>query len=213
MPAIISIIFVMASMSSSEEHSFSKQAPYFFWNFLSFIIASIFAAVATSAQSLIFASLTASLTASGNSAISASSTSCFMFPSSSIHPIALSKHSSVFISSMAEALISSIEGQDASQLLKSEGLEGFLEFLDLFCFLPFLEGLVGFFSLLDFLDPLVFLVVFFPLKTFFFLPLSEGSSKSKALPELRSLVSGAIDVSCISSIVAAIISGGTRCLR
>ena len=75
----------------------------------------------------------------------------------------LSTQSSVFISSMAEDLISSREEQDASQLLKSEGLEGFLEgflfFLDLFCFLPFLEGLVGFFFLLDFLDPLVFLVV------------------------------------------------------
>ena len=66
----------------------------------------------------------------------------------------LSTQSSVFISSMAEALISSIEGQDASQLLKSEGLEGFLEFLDLFCFLPFLDGLVGF--LFCFLDSLVF---------------------------------------------------------
>merc|ERR1719495_828904 len=108
---------------------------------------------------------------------------------------------------MAEALISSREGQDASQLLKSEGLEGFLEFLDLFCFLPFSEGfllpfLKGFllpflegFSL-DFLDSLVLLVIFFPL------PLSEGSSKSKALPELRSLVAGVIDISCISSMVA-----------
>merc|ERR1711962_682661 len=136
-----------------------------------------------------------------------------MFPSSSIHPIALSTQSSVFISSMAEALISSREGQDASQLLKSEGLEGFLEFLLPFLeafllpflesfFLPFLEGF-----LLDFLDSLVFLVIFF------LLPLSEGSSKSKALPELRSLESGVIVISCISAIVAAIISGGTHCFR
>ena len=70
----------------------------------------------------------------------------------------LSTHSSVFISSIAEALISSIEGQDASQLLKSEGLEGFLEFLDLFCFLPFLEGFEGFLFFSDFLDSLVFFI-------------------------------------------------------
>ena len=61
----------------------------------------------------------------------------------------LSTQSSVFISSMAEALISSREGQDASQLLKSEGLEGFLE-----GFLFILEGslffLEGFLSFLDF---------------------------------------------------------------
>ena len=55
----------------------------------------------------------------------------------------LSTQSSVFISSMAEALISSREGQDASQLLKSEGLEGFLE--------GFLFILAGFFFPLDFL--------------------------------------------------------------
>ena len=61
----------------------------------------------------------------------------------------LSTQSSVFISSMAEDLISSREGQDASQLLKSEGLEGFLE-----GFLFILEGslffLEGFLSFLDF---------------------------------------------------------------
>merc|ERR1719167_1961960 len=168
-------------------HSFSKQAPYFFWNFLSFIISSIFAAVATSAQSLILASLTASLTASGNSVMSASSTSCIMFPSSSIHPIALSTQSSVFISSMAEDLISSREGQDASQLLKSESLEGFLE---------------GFLFFLDFLDFLDFFLEFLglDLELNFFFFLSEGSSKVKALPELRSLILDAIDGSCISCI-------------
>merc|ERR1711962_1393090 len=138
-----------------------------------------------------------------------------MFPSSSIHPIALSTHSSVFISSMAEALISSIEGQDASQLLKSEGLEGFLEgfleFLDLFCFLPLLEGFLDFLSFSSFLY-FMFLLSMFRGRFFPFF-LSAGSSKVKALPELRSLKLGVIDISCISSMVAAIISGGTHCFR
>merc|ERR1719295_2320836 len=171
-------------------HWLVKQAPYFCWNFLSSIISSIFLAVATSAQSLILASLTASLTAAGNSAMSSSSTSCFIFPLASIHPIALRTQSSVSISSIAEALISSIEGHEASQLLKPEGFfEGFFEgFLDGFFDLEgFFEGFFPFF-------PFIFFI------TFFF-PLSEGSSKSKALPELRSFVSGDIDMSCISSIV------------
>merc|ERR1719237_975437 len=191
-------------------HWLEKQAPYFCWNSLSSIIASIFFAVATSAQSLIFASLTASLTAAGNSAMSASSTSCFMFPLSSIHPMALRTQSSVSISFMAEAFISSIEGHEASQFLNPEGffegffdgfLEGFLEgFLD-----GFLEAfLEGFFE--------GFLEGFFPFITFVFVPLSDGSSKSKALPELRSLVSGDIDMACISS-MAAIISMGMHCFN
>merc|ERR1711872_443663 len=141
--------------------------------------------------------------------MSASSTSCIMFPSSSIHPIALSTQSSVFISSMAEDLISSREGQDASQLLKSEFLEGFLVFLE------------GFLFPLDFLDFLDFFLEFLglDLELNFFSFLSEGSSKVKALPELRSLILDAIDgsciscISCISSMVAAIISGGTHCFR
>merc|ERR1719295_46418 len=148
-------------------HWLVKQAPYFCWNFLSSIISSIFLAVATSAQSLILASLTASLTTAGNSAMSSSSTSCFIFPLASIHPIALRTQSSVSISSIAEALISSIEGHEASQLLKPEGFfEGFLEGF----FEGFLEGFFPFF-------PFIFFI------TFFFVPLSEGSSKSKALPE------------------------------
>merc|ERR1719295_1922804 len=186
-------------------HWLVKQAPYFCWNFLSSIISSIFLAVATSAQSLILASLTASLTGAGNSAMSASSTSCFIFPSASIHPMALRTQSSVSISSIAEALISSIEGHEASQLLKPEGFfEGFLEgFLE-----GFFEGFLdGFFDLEGFFP--FFPFIFFT--TSFFFPLSEGSSKSKALPELRSFVSGDIDMSCISSIVAAIISLGMHC--
>merc|ERR1719300_120701 len=175
-------------------HWLVKQAPYFCWNFLSSIISSIFLAVATSAQSLILDSLTASLTAAGNSAITASSTSCFIFPSASIHPMALRTQSSVSISSIAEALISSIEGHEASQLLKPEGFfEGFLEGF----FEGFLEGffegfLGGFFDLEGFFPffPFIFFI------TSFFFPLSEGSSKSKALPELRSFVSGDIDMSC-----------------
>merc|ERR1719237_1801517 len=121
-------------------HWLVKQAPYFCWKSLSSIIASIFLAVATSAQSLILASLTASLTASGNSAMSASSTSCFIFPASSIHPMALRTQSSVSISFMAEAFISSIEGHEASQLLKPDGfLDGFFE--------GFFEGFLdGFFE-------------------------------------------------------------------
>merc|ERR1719397_926855 len=115
--------------------------------------------------------------------MSASSTSCFMFPLSSIHPMALRTQSSVSISFMAEAFISSIEGHEASQFLNPEGFfEGFFDgFLDGF-FEAFLEG---FFE--------GFLEGFFPFITFFFVPLSDGSSKSKALPELRSLVSGDID--------------------
>merc|ERR1719295_1907906 len=152
-------------------HWLVKQTPYFCWNFLSSIISSIFLAVATSAQSLILASLTASLTAAGNSAMSASSTSCFIFPSASIHPMALRTQSSVSISSIAEALISSIEGHEASQLLKPEGFfEGFLD--GFFDFEGFFEGFFPFF-------PFIFFT------TFFFFLLSEGSSKSKALPELR----------------------------
>merc|ERR1719237_150015 len=171
-------------------HWLVKQAPYFCWNSLSSIIASIFLAVATSAQSLILASLAASFTAAGNSAMSASSTSCFMFPSASIHPIALRTQSSASISSIAEALISSIEGQEASQLLKPEGFfegfskgffEGFFPFP--FDFFPFDFVPFDFFPF-DFVPfdfaPFIFFVAFF------FLPLSEGSSKSKALPELRS---------------------------
>merc|ERR1719300_1332010 len=188
-------------------HWLVKQAPYFCWNFLSSIISSIFLAVATSAQSLILDSLTASLTAAGNSAMSASSTSCFIFPSASIHPMALRTQSSVSISSIAEALISSIEGHEASQLLKPEGFfEGFLDgffdgFFDgLFDFEGFFEGFFPFF-------PFIFFT------TFFFVPLSEASSKSKALPELRSFVSGDIDMACISSIVAAIISLGMHCFN
>merc|ERR1719300_1695438 len=160
-------------------HWLVKQAPYFCWNFLSSIISSIFLAVATSAQSLILASLTASLTAAGNSAMSASSTSCFIFPSASIHPMALRTQSSVSISSIAEALISSLEGHEASQLLNPEGFfEGFLEGF----FEGFLDGfldLEGFFPFFPFF-PFIFFITFF-----FFVPLSEGSSKSKALPELR----------------------------
>merc|ERR1719237_1668811 len=146
-------------------HWLVKQAPYFCWNSLSSIIASIFLAVATSAQSLILASLTASLTAAGNSAMSASSTSCIMFPLSSIHPMALRTQSSVSISSMAEAFISSIEGHEASQLLNPEGFsEGFCE--------GFFEGfLEGFFE--GFLEG--FFEGFFPFITFFFVPLSDGS--------------------------------------
>merc|ERR1719239_1411391 len=133
-----------------------------------------------------------------------------MFPLSSIHPMALRTQSSVSISSMAEAFISSIEGHEASQLLNPEGfsegffegffaLEGFFEgFLEVI-WEGFLEGfLEGFFP-------------FIPFITFFFVPLSDGSSKSKALPELRSLVSGDIDMACISSMVAAIISMGMHC--
>merc|ERR1719237_1422455 len=166
-------------------HWLVKQAPYFCWNSLSSIIASIFLAVATSAQSLILASLTASLTAAGNSAMSASSTSCFIFPASSIHPMALRTHSSVSISSIAEALISSIEGHEASQLSKPDGfLEGFLDgffegFLDGFLD-GFFEGFFdGFFDgFLDFLDfEGIFLEGFFPFIffiSFFLFPLSEG---------------------------------------
>merc|ERR1719237_1837466 len=193
-------------------HWLEKQAPYFCWKSLSSIIASIFLAVATSAQSLILASLTASFTASGNSAMSASSTSCFIFPAASIHPMALRTQSSVSISSIAEVLISSIEGHETSQLLKPEGfLEGFLDgflkgFLDGFLegflegfldgFLDgFLEGFFeGFFDFLEGFFPFIFFTTFF-----FLLPLSEGSSNSKALPELRSFVSGDIDIACISS--------------
>merc|ERR1719378_1155568 len=122
--------------------------------------------------------------------------------------MALRTQSSVSISSIAEALISSIEGHEASQLLKPEGFfEGFLEgFLE-----GFFEGFLdGFFDLEGFFEgffPFIFFI------TFFFVPLSEGSSKSKALPELRSFVSGDIDMSCISSIVAAIISLGMHCFN
>merc|ERR1719278_1588290 len=115
-----------------------------------------------------------------------------------------------------------MEGHEASQLLKCEGfLEGFLEgffegffegFLEGF-FEGFFEGfLEGFFEgfLEGFFEGFVegFFEGFFP---FFLLPLSEGSSKSKALPELRSFVSGDIDMACISSMVAAIISIGIHC--
>merc|ERR1719295_1351254 len=176
-------------------HWLVKQTPYFCWNFLSSIISSIFLAVATSAQSLILASLTASLTAAGNSAMSASSTSCFIFPSASIHPMALRTQSSVSISSIAEALISSIEGHEASQLLKPEGFfEGFLEGFFEGLFEGFLEGffegfLDGFFDLEGFFEGFFPFFPFIFFITFFFVPLSEGSSKSKALPELRSFVS------------------------
>merc|ERR1712192_28624 len=212
MPAILSIISVIAPISFSEYHWLVKQAPYFCWNSLDSIIDSIFFAVATLAQSLILASLTASLTAAGNSAMSASSTSCFMFPLSSIHPMALRIQSSVSISSMAEAFISSIEGHESSQLLNSEGfIEGFFDFEGFFGaffegFFEFFEGFFGAFfeGLFPFFPPLFFITFF----AFFFIPLSETSSKSKALPELRSLVSGDIDMSCISSMVAAIISLG-----
>merc|ERR1712192_169935 len=219
MPAILSIISVIAPISFSEWHWLVKQAPYFCWNSLDSIIDSIFFAVATSAQSLILASLTASLTAAGNSAMSASSTSCFMFPLSSIHPMALRTQSSVSISSMAEAFISSIEGHEASQLLNPEGFfagffggfpEGFLEGI----FGDFFEGFFGdfFVGFLGLFDEGFF--PFFPFITLsFFIPLSEGSSKSKALPELRSLVSGDIDMACISSMVAAIISMGMHCFN
>merc|ERR1719237_222503 len=128
-------------------HWLEKQAPYFCWKSLSSIIASIFLAVATSAQSLILASLTVSFTATGNSAMSASSTSCFIFPAASIHPMALRTQSSVSISSIADALISSIEGHEASQLSKLDGfLEGFLDFFDFegfFDFFDFLEGILS----------------------------------------------------------------------
>merc|ERR1712192_15152 len=208
MPAILSIFSVIAPISFSEEHWLVKQAPYFCWNSLDSIIDSIFFAVVTSAQSLILASLTASLTAAGYSAMSASSTSCFMFPLSSIHPMALRIQSSVSISSMAEAFISSIEGHESSQLLNSEGfIEGFFPFEGFFDF----EGFFGAFfeGLFPFFPPLFFITFF----AFFFIPLSETSSKSKALPELRSLVSGDIDMSCISSMVAAIISLGMHCFN
>merc|ERR1719237_325290 len=220
-------------------HWLAKQAPYFCWKSLSSIIASIFLAVATSAQSLILASLTASFTASGNSAMSASSTSCFIFPALSIHPMAFRTQSSVSISSIAEAFISSIEGHEASQLSKPNGfwegflegflagfLEGFLEgffegFLDGF-FEGFLDGFFeGFFDFENFFDfedffdfEGIFLEGFFPFIffiSFFLFPLSEGSSKSKALPELSSFVSGDIDIACISSTVAAIICTGRHC--
>merc|ERR1719237_827177 len=136
-------------------HWLEKHAPYFCWKSLSSIIASIFLAVATSAQSLILASLTASFTAAGNSAMSASSTSCFIFPAASIHPMALRTQSSVSISSIAEALISSIEGHEASQLSKLDGFfEGFLD--------GFFEGFFDFEGIfLEGFFPFIFFISFF----------------------------------------------------
>merc|ERR1719370_2471318 len=110
--------------------------------------------------------------------------------------MALRTQSSVSISSMAEAFISSIEGHEASQLLNPEGFsegffEGFFEgFLEGFL-AGFLEGFFeGFFALEGFLEARLegFLEGFFAFIPFFFVPLSDGSSKSKALPELRSFV-------------------------
>merc|ERR1719237_1252071 len=111
--------------------------------------------------------------------MSASSTSCFIFPAASIHPMALRTQSSLSISSIAEALISSIEGHEASQLSKPDGFfEGFLEGF----FEGFFEGFLDGFFEGNFDFEGIFLEGFFPFIffiSFFLPPLSEGSSKSK----------------------------------